>query len=483
VNGLRRVLSNAFFLFIARNISLVLNYLLVIFLTRLLGPELYGSYEVALLVVSLAAIVSGFGMDLWAVRQVAKQPRRCSEYFSNVVAAKLILSAGLLGFVLVVACLVESAELATLLAIGAVSIPFTGIFDAACAFLQAFERMKVLALALSLLSALVTAAAVAVLLMGGAAEAVMLVFVGGMVVRATALSFIARRIDARFRPGLVNRRVIAGILRESAPFAALGILSVLYYKVDVLLLRALKSSLSVGLYVPGLRTVEILLFVPNTFAVAVYPFFVKVQAQGNDGLLRLYPLCAKFFLLLGILVSILLFGASDWLVARAFGPRFAPTAGGIRILAFMLPFAFCNAVFGRAMLAIGKERLSVLYVSSATVLNAVLNWIVIPRYDFRGAAAMTVLSEVLSTVAAVSFLWYFLGRPRFSDFLLKPVATLLACSLCAVGTRWLQLGRPLGIVLPVFVFVSLVFLLGQLNRDQLRQLAAFWRARPIPAGE
>ncbi|MCD6327680.1 flippase [bacterium] len=484
MKGIKRVFSNALFIFAARNVGTVLSFLLVVLIARLLGPEVSGNFETAFRWIVFTAAFAGFGMDFWSVRKVAREPQKSGLVFSNVLGAKMLLSLVAFAGVLLLSIGVDDPQLSLLLIIGGVSIPFTSAFDAAQAILQAFEKMKVLALCLSSLSVVITGINILALCLGASVTTVMLIYVIGMVLRAIVLCILARRFGASFRLNLLKRGRMVRLVVESAPFAALGILSILFYNVDIYLLNWLKGPKSVGLYAPGLRAIEALLIIPNAFAIAAFPFFVKILGDSKDSLRQANYFCAKAMLLLGIPLCLLLFLWSRTAVDLALGPKFAATPNAIMLLSFMLPFAFANTVFGRALIALGKERIAIYYVAGATLLNASLNLMVIPSFGFMGAAAVTVFSDIVSFSIGLYFLSRFLGKPDFGSLILKPVATLLLCGITAIICLRLGLGPFVGTMLCLVVYLLLLRVLGQASPSEIALLASSFRrgdSKPSPS--
>ncbi len=94
---LKVVVRNTTYLTIAQLVAYVVPLLEVPILARALGPEAYGQIVVVQSVALMASIVVEYGFNLSSARDVAKNSgdkKRLAQLFSDVLAAKLLLMAG-----------------------------------------------------------------------------------------------------------------------------------------------------------------------------------------------------------------------------------------------------------------------------------------------------------------------------------------------------------------------------------------------------
>src|SRR3989338_7170990 len=92
---MKTILKNAGWLALGEGVSRVLVFLLVVAMTRILGPEEYGKFAFAFAFVSLLAMLSNFGLMGIATRELSQGSQREKE-FSSILSLKLLLSAGTL---------------------------------------------------------------------------------------------------------------------------------------------------------------------------------------------------------------------------------------------------------------------------------------------------------------------------------------------------------------------------------------------------
>jgi PST family polysaccharide transporter len=91
----RKVFSNAGALFIIQIASYILPFLMIPYLTRVLGASMYGVIAFALAIVQIACVITDYGFGLSATHQVAKQQTNRAA-LRNILSAVTICKIGLI---------------------------------------------------------------------------------------------------------------------------------------------------------------------------------------------------------------------------------------------------------------------------------------------------------------------------------------------------------------------------------------------------
>ena len=138
--------------------------------------------------------------------------------------------------------------------------------------------------ALEVLRNLLTLAGVAVLVLAGAG---LLPFFGLQVAVAVALipvTLVLARVGVRFGSG-VRRTVIVQLLRETLPLAVAFAMSVIYFRVLVVLVSLLSTEVQTGLFGTSFRIFEMLLGLPALILSVALPL-LSVAGDEDDSRLR-----------------------------------------------------------------------------------------------------------------------------------------------------------------------------------------------------
>jgi len=76
----------------------------------------------------------------------------------------------------------------------------------------------------------------------------------------------------------------------------------------------------------------------------------------------------------------------------------------LRILVFATFIAYFNHLTGYSLIALGKQKVSLIVAIIALVWNVSLNLIFIPRYSYLAAAAITIATEGLVLILTSVYL-------------------------------------------------------------------------------
>ena len=88
------------------------------------------------------------------------------------------------------------------------------------------------------------------------------------------------------------------------------------------------------------------------------------------------------------------------------GDKWQPAVLATQWLAFV-PFLVALQMYAfNALIGLGRQKACLFVTVGASLLNISLNLALIPRFDWKGSAAATIVSEVLSVIA----LWLLLRR-------------------------------------------------------------------------
>jgi O-antigen/teichoic acid export membrane protein len=122
-------------------------------------------------------------------------------------------------------------------------------------------------------------------------------------------------------------------------------------------------------------------------------------------------------------------------------------------------------VISHAISSIGKQRYTAKVVAASAVLNLILNFILIPRYSFVGAAFATLASEVFT----FSFNFWFVGRYVGSPPFFRLLPKVAVINLGTLLLLWFVVDFPLLVTLGLVaaVYAALVFLTRFFSKEEL----------------
>jgi len=455
-------------------------------MARILGPVGNGRYATAVSIYIWFDITANFGLDMYLMREVARDHSRGRRTLVNTTILRVLL---FLAVAPILALLLVSRQaLGTPLpaeTVWAVVLLYAGLLPGSvsnglAALFRAYEKHEYPAVVQTVTTIIRVTLGVLVLVGGagilGLAAASIVTNVATLIV----LAVLARKLIGPLLPraaagsgiarGQVDWLLQRTMLSESWPLMASLLLQALFPGVNILLLQSLQGDAAVGWYDAARKWVDALNIVPSFFTYAIFPVVSRQAAQDRSGLRQSYHLSVKLLTILTLPLALSLTLLATPLVGALSGQRFLPYGATIlRILVWAIVFGWVNSVTNYVLIALHRQRY-VLVASGARVVFAVLaNLIFVRSYSYIASAWTMIIGEFLLAILFAVALQGDLGAMRWGRTIGKPLLAGLAMGLAA----WLV--SPYSPVLALCVgwgvYAAALFALQVLSPDELRILA------------
>lgn len=398
----RQLKKNISFLVVADVISKLLPLMTFPYLTRTLGPEVYGKFGFAMNIVGFLMLLSSPGFVPYGMRAVAQNAGEERNIGAKIVALRLIFSSAaiviLLCYTVFLAPDDNQIRLLLLLS-GLLMLPGALSLDW---LLTGKSLIPPVAIA-GVISQLVYTAAILLFVKG--AQSVWVVPVGTLTGELLCISILLYAVWRNF--GLKWPRISRQDFSDIVPTALLlgfaSLMSLTYDKVDTILLGYFRPMEEVGLYAATYKIMWMVMSFQPILSRVFFPLIAEsaVSSQSSQKDSRLYLKILMF------LAFPLVAGGgvvAEPLTRLLVGEKYA---GSGLLLALLLPNVLAGGLSsyyaGMKLVAKNRNREYVIAVTSGAVLNLVLNLIFIPIWGAKAAAVITCLSQF--AVAGVAA-WY-----------------------------------------------------------------------------
>lgn len=444
---------------------------------NLVGPESYGTFFAVFNFSFLFHILLDFGINNFNNREVSREPGFLNSHFSALVSIKVVLSVLYFAVTFLLAWVsgLDGLQMKMLAGLGLnlVLLNFILYLRSNIAARQHF----ILDGFISVLDRLLAIIFCSYLIWWSPSresfDLMQFILAQSLALGLTALVAF---LSVRFISGPILLSLhfdkIGRLLRESAPYALLGILMTLYYRLDGVMIERLLGSegdRQAGIYAASYRLFDAANMVPFLFAGLLLPMFSKMLSKG-ESLAQLSSLSERLLLSLSVWVAAFCFffaGPLMTLLYKGADPEWS------RIFRFlMLSYIPVSMVYvhGTVLLANGELRKLNLITGLGFILNLVLNLFMIPAWGAFGATIATLLTQIVVS----SFFYFYAGRvtlaflpgnTRFTYPAYTLIMVLLAAGLWYAGQAW-YLALP---VLSVAAILS-VLLLRIYSIEELKSL-------------
>ncbi|TAM73591.1 hypothetical protein EPN44_13335 [bacterium] len=453
-----RVLRNAGNLGTAEAAGRLVGFARTIILARVLHADGYGKFAAAMAFGALLAVLAEAGLAYFTAREVARAPRAARRLAWTAYALHLALCAVMLAVGAVILPLFrftgETAFAAMLLLASSCADGMTG---QALALFRGRQQMGVEARVLTfgrflLLIGVVAIAMLAPTVLWAAAVAAMT-----SIVTALIAVVVAARAEG---PVLPKRRELAAVTRGALPFAASGLLNLIFFRVDVLLLRVLGiADASIGAYSAAYRVMEAPRSAPGVVASGFFPEATRLAREGERRqLLQLGTRSLTLVVAAVAPIAVAFAVAPAFITATLFGSDFTGSAPLLRILAPMPVLMAMNAIAIALVNASGGQTRVAGIFAICTVVNVVANLLMIPHLGATGAAIATVVTEAVEVVSFIVWIRGNIGTARapLTGVALAGVSGLLAAVLAPGEQGMWRIVVSTGVYLAVLVPMLLI---------------------------
>ena len=131
-------------------------------------------------------------------------------------------------------------------------------------------------------------------------------------------------------------------------------------------------------------------------AKSVYPILVQYYQNNKDRLFELYLELSSYMTLLSYLVVLFIYFFHESLIQLTFGNKFGEASKILVLLSFGLIPMF-NAFLRSSYMTVSGIQKIILYTTLfSSIINVLLNVIMIKKYGIQGAVYATVLTQFLS---------------------------------------------------------------------------------------
>jgi O-antigen/teichoic acid export membrane protein len=392
----------------------------LVLITRYLGPEQFGRLSYALALSSLGAALGGLGLDEIVVRELVSRPQRRDAVLATAFWLKAIGAAVAAVATVVAAWALRPGEPAVWLLVATVAVGqlFTP-WEVAEWNLQAEQRFGRAVLARHA-AFLVSAACKIGLIFGGASVwALAAAMALEPVMAGILLAIVWRRSGRWLRPAAAERGLAVALVKESWLLVLSGLLVPITMQADKVLLAALVSDAEAGRYTAAVRLPELGYQVPVLLGVALMPALVRKHQTDRAAFWAVVrKMVGGIGGLAAVAAAVLALGAEQW-TTLLYGGRYAGAAPMLAAHATTLVFVSLVSLRSRVLILEGKTG-SIAYLAALTAgLGVALNLWAIPRYGGVGAAWVSTATWAFCALLAPALLPQtremlrdFLGCPR-----------------------------------------------------------------------
>lgn len=398
-----RIVQQAGWLAGAKIIQGVAGILATFAVARHLGPGVFGQLSLAIAVASFVATAATLGLEHIATRELASGSAKSP--LKTLLRLRISGAASGAALLLCAASFAatQGSDFAPLLLVLSL-LPLAQVGDVAEWQLIAAgqsQRVAIIVIAVSPMAAFVR---LWMALEGVHAFAFCWILIAEWAIRSAALQAATGGLLSDRRPA-TNEFVAdaRAFLRDSMPLLMSGIAVFIYMRVDQFMIAGMLGTEQVGLYSAVVTLAEAPLVLPALLLRAALPILTKESEVDPDARDRTLStlMRAAFYLHALVALGLSLFSAP--IIVFLYGEPFRPAAAAFSLQVLAAPFVALGVLSAAWLVLERCTGHALRRTLIGAVCNVLLNLLLIPRFGIAGAAAATLVAQLLATYVSDVF--------------------------------------------------------------------------------
>jgi len=397
--------------FFSLNLSSILNkffhFFLFIFLVKNLSPEKYGIYTIVWAFIALFNPFVDLGTTTYGLVYL---PKNREKMINTLISLRFFIATLVFLMVNLSAFLFFKSQKEIILYIFLTSMTIiSGIWSGSYLIINSIKEKIINSSIVSLIFNFLFVALIIIGLLIKKSLLTIFLIIFCLFIFYTLINFILVKNEVaklRICVDLVNWKKV---ISKSYLFILIGFLSGFYFKIDVFLLKFLKSEREVGIYNSGYKFLDAFMLLAASYNITVLPIMSRIKKDLNLLRRKIF----KDFLMLafvGVSIVIAFYFLAPMLLPLILKKTYS---GGIitaRIVTFSLPFILVSSIFYNILYVFDLARTVIFILLIQSIINIILNLIYIPTYSYIASAYITVISEVIN----FALIWYFARKKLMS---------------------------------------------------------------------
>lgn len=442
----------------------LVSFAFTIWVVKVMGDAEFGRYALVWSYVTVFAAASDLGLGMYIIREVARGGPNNKYLPGNIIVLRLILATITLLLIAVTTSFIGySAQLVAHIYLASTILLLYAVQDPLDSVLQANERVDISS----------------ILRIGGQLIFVILGFaflragwgINGLIIASLSniliSALLAWHIIQRRLGGIewhIQFELWPRLLVVALPFGITAFALNWSQKIDTVILSLFWPEEVLGWYNAAYSLILGLVVISNSFNMALYPSISKELVSEHHDLVDIQKQIFKFLFMISLPLAFGFSILSRPIILTLYGTDFSAAILALAILAWLLPLIFISEYLRYTAFAMGKEKRAAWATILASMVNIVLNLLLIPRYGLVAAAVTTMFTEALLVLL---YWWPLRTRGSLSaigEVFWKPALAATMMSVVLLLTR--QASLMITIALGSGSYMGMLFLLGGIGSEE-----------------
>jgi O-antigen/teichoic acid export membrane protein len=454
-------------IFLGKGMNVILRYAFNLIIARQIGAELMGLYFLAMVIIEFTKTFTLAGLRSGVIRFVAmyqglNDSRRVKGILIFSLRIVLVTSIFFMislyfGANFLSYNVFKKVELAEILRLLVIILPFSCLSTIFIAFIQAFRQLKYKVYIESLLiPASRLTMALILIYWGWSLLGVIIACISSEILGMVSSFYFSKKIFPFIKRRLTPYYESKNLLKFSLPLVLAAFLDLTLLRTDTLMLGFYQGPQDIGIYNIALRMAMLINIILTSFFPIFLPMIANLYNQKEfERLGYLFKVITKWIFTLSFPIFLLISLFSKEILS-IFGDEFIQGSSCLIILGIAYLADAGAGPVGNMLLMTGRQYLTLINTLGTCLLNIFLNFLLIPYYGILGAAIASGSSLIFFNIIKLTQVAYILKMHPYRLNFIKPISAGIGAGLF---TFWALKTINLTFSLfPLFVIIYVVLL-------------------------
>ena len=464
MSKIQTIFKNMSWLLISQIITSICGFVWTILMARYLGVNRYGILGFAISLTGILGILDDMGISVHIVRHISTDYDSAPKYIGNAIPLKLIFSAIKVLITVIILILFKTDELTItitmLFTLEMIIKTFVYIINGT---FQAFENGKYQGIG----NTITNSTTLVFILISIYTDLGLL---------GVSISYIlANTITLIYEYYIMNKKIVKPkyeldwefcrkITLVSLPFAVTGILTTIYYSIDVIMLTNMVGSYATGIYNATYKLISVLTLFYSVYTAVIFPVMSKFYKNDKSMLLISFEKSIKYLMMIIIPFAIATMFYSTDIIYLIYGNEYEGASSVLSILIWTVCLLFISGASNTLLNASHKEVTVTKIYAIAAGFNVILNLFMIPHFSYNGAAITTVLSDVLIVMIEI-YVIYKLGHRPNKKLYYDLGRVFIGSAVLGIALYFLNLNMWVALPVGIIIYLTVMYLIRFFDAD------------------
>lgn len=458
------IFKNMSWLLVSQIIASICGFVWTVLMARYLGVNNYGILGFAVSITGILGVIDDLGINFYIIRKISVDNKSAPKYLGNSLPLKIIFATIKFILTFIILILLKTEEFTILITLlFSFEMTIKGYINSLNGAFQAFEDTKFQGIGITLMN---TTTLIFILIS----------IYADLGLWGVSISYIiANLITFIYSYHVLNKHITKPkfeldwdfckrITLFSLPFAISGMLYIIYYSIDMVMLSKLVGDYANGIYNATYKLIAVLNLFYSVYTAVIFPVMSKFFQNDKKLLVISYEKSIKYLMMVMIpLATGTAFYSLD-IIRLIYGHQYDAAASVLSILIWTVCLLFISGASNTLLNASHEEVTVTKIYAIAAVFNIVLNFIMIPYFSYNGAAITTVLSDVL-IVALQTYVIRRIGHNANKKLYLDLIKIVFGSAILGIALYFLNLNMWVAIPVGIIIYLVAVYLLRVFDDD------------------